>query len=161
MSLWLVSMQLMNRETWILIIIWIAMSTRNTTQTSLGNTYHKQQILRGTKLLRFSRIFDKTRKLCLLISMAHSNMYCNLTKPRRFSLHYSKNQWTTKVLYRGGFVVYGITNTGMHAANRMHPCRNSHCWLYSYIQSCSYVYSYQTPIRIWDNTICPIRALDV
>ena len=69
--------------------------------------YRKQQILCSTKLLRFSRIFDKTRKFSLLISMAHSNMYCNLTKPRQFSLHSAKNQWTAKVLYRGGFVVYG------------------------------------------------------
>ena len=52
--------------------------------------YRKQQILRSTKLSRFSWIFNKTRKFCLLISMAHSNMYRNLTKPRQFSLHYAK-----------------------------------------------------------------------
>ena len=52
--------------------------------------YRKQQILHGTKLLRFLRIFDKTRKFSLLISMACSNTYCNLTKPRQFSLHSAK-----------------------------------------------------------------------
>ena len=30
-------------------------------------TYRKQQILRGTKLLRFSQIFNKTQKFSLLI----------------------------------------------------------------------------------------------
>ena len=54
--------------------------------------YRKQQILHGTKLSRFSWIFDKTRKFSLLISMARSNMYCNLTKPRQFSLHSAKNR---------------------------------------------------------------------
>ena len=54
--------------------------------------YRKQQILGGTKLSRFSQIFDKTRKYSLLISVAHSNMYCNLTKPRQFFLHSAKNQ---------------------------------------------------------------------
>ena len=72
-------------------------------------TYRKQQILRGTKLSQFLRIFDKTRKFSLLISMARSNMYCNLTKSWQFSLHSAKNQWTAKVLYRGGFVVYGTS----------------------------------------------------
>ena len=52
--------------------------------------YRKQKILRGTKLLRFSWIFDKTQKFSLLISMARSNMYCNLTKLWQFSLHSAK-----------------------------------------------------------------------
>ena len=43
-----------------------------------AHMYRKQQILRGTKFLR---IFDKMQKFSLLISMARSNMYCNLTKP--------------------------------------------------------------------------------
>ena len=49
--------------------------------------YRKQQIHRGAKLSWFSWIFDKTRKFSLLV---RSNMYCNLTKPRRFSLHSAK-----------------------------------------------------------------------
>ena len=76
--------------------------------------YRKQQILCGTKLTRFSQTFDKTRKFSLLISMARSNMYCNLTKPRQFSLHSAKNQWTAIVLYCGGFVVYGICLYNMY-----------------------------------------------
>ena len=65
--------------------------------------YRKQQILRGTKQSRFSRIFDKTRKFYLVISMARSNMYCNLTKPQQFSLHSAK-----KPVNRESFVPWRI-----------------------------------------------------
>ena len=39
-----------------------------------------------------------------------------------------------------------ITPACMHAGI-------AHCWLYSYAQSCSCVYSYQTPIRVCDNAM--------
>ena len=52
--------------------------------------YRKQQILHGTKLSWFLQIFDKTWKFSLQILMARSNMYCNLAKPRQFSLHSAK-----------------------------------------------------------------------
>ena len=67
--------------------------------------YCKQQIPHGTKL---SRIFDKMQKFSLLISMARSNMYCNLINHDTFPYILLKNQWTVKVLYCRGFVVYGI-----------------------------------------------------
>ena len=63
----------------------------------------KQQILCSTKLLRFLQIIDKTWKFSLLISMASSNMYCNLTKPRQFSLHSAK-----KPVNRKSFVLRRI-----------------------------------------------------
>ena len=46
-----------------------------------------------------------------------------------------------------------ITNTGIDAADTCMHTGIVHCWLYSYIQSCSCVYSYGTPIRIWGRTI--------
>ena len=54
-----------------------------------------------------------------------------------------------------------------HACSRCIHAGIVHCWLYSYTQSFSYVYSYGTPIRVWDSTMShkrigyPIRVWDV
>ena len=70
--------------------------------------YRKQQILRGTHLLRFTGFLAECREDCC--GFLNYNTYLNepLKLVEKTFAFYRKFAKTTKVLYGGGFVVYGI-----------------------------------------------------